>query len=60
VSDRAGDDAGPEPETAGSRSQRTETVTRQYDADGKLTSETKTTQLLFVADDKPFPDGAYL
>lgn len=50
----------PAPETAGARTARTETVTRQYDADGKLTSETTTTQVVYVADDKPFPDGGYL
>jgi len=50
----------PQPEPVGSRSTRTETTTRQFDADGKLTSETTVTQLVYVADDKPFPEGAYL
>lgn len=50
----------PDPEPVGSKSTRTETVIRQYDAEGKLTSETTSTQVIYQADDKPFPDGAYL
>lgn len=48
---------GPDAETLGSRSSRTETTTRWFDADGKLTGETHTTQVTYLADDKPDPGG---
>lgn len=48
------------PEPLGARSTRTETVIRQFDADGKLTSETTSTYRVYVADDKPFPSDGYL
>ncbi len=47
-------------EPIGTRSTRTETTTRQFNKEGKLTSETVTIQLIYVEDDKPFPDAGYL
>lgn len=44
-------------EPVGARSTRTETTTRWFNVDGQLTAETQTTQVTYVADDKPDPGG---
>jgi hypothetical protein len=44
-------------EVLGSRATRTETTTRWFNADGKITGETVTTQVSYLADEKPDPGG---